>query len=138
VSFKEWGDEIPTWESIEKAQKRFWIVEELLNIMKKEELKISSIESIHFKEGDTSSTGTGTKLYDIVPCSIKVSMDIEQILAFIHELLNSKLCFEVDTVNIDGKLNIIRMMGATQQVDKSMPNNRVHVVIETHAIDFKT
>ncbi|GJQ60323.1 MAG: hypothetical protein D8M57_08455 [Candidatus Scalindua sp. AMX11] len=138
LSFKEWGDEIPTWESIEREQKRFWVVEELLNIIRKKELKISSIESIHFTESDTSPAGTGTKLYDIVPCSIKVSMDIEQILAFIHELLNSKLCFEIDTVNIDGKLNNIRIMGDTQQVQKSMPYNRVHVVIETHAIDFKT
>ncbi len=138
LSFKEWGDEIPTWDSIVKEQKKFWVVEELLKIMRKEELKISIIESIRFKEGDTSFTGTGKNYYDIIPCSIKVSMDIEQILAFIHELLNSKLCFEIDTVNIDGKLNRLRMPGENKNGIVNMPDNRVHVVIETHAIDFKT
>lgn len=138
LSFKEWGDEIPTWDSIMREQKRFWIVEELLNIMKKKELKIIHIESIRFQEGDVSPAGTGTKFYDIIPCSIKVTMEIEQILAFIYELSKSKLCFEIDTVNIDGKLNKIRAMGANADVRNSMPDTRVHVVIETHAIDFKT
>ena len=138
LSFKEWGDEIPTWDSIVREQKRFWVVKELLGIMKKKELKINRIESIRFQEGDLSPAGTGSKFYDIIPCSIKVTMDIEQILAFIHELLNSKLCFEIDTVNIDGKLNKIRLMGAAADVTNNMPDTRVHVVIETHAIDFKT
>ncbi len=138
LSLMEWGNEIPTWDNIVKEQKRYWIVEELLSIMRKQELKISHIESIRFREGEVASASTGTDLYDIIPYYIKVSMDIEQILVFMHELLNSKLCFEIDTVNIDGKLNQMRMGESTTNVRNSMPGNRVHVVIEAHAIDFKT
>lgn len=137
LSFKEWGDEIPTWDSIVKEQKRFWIEEELLNIMRNEELKIHNIISIRFGQGDISP-GIGTDLYDIIPCTISVNMEIEQVLFFIHELLRSRLCFEIDTVDIEGKLKKTRTLSVSTDAGKSISDSTVNITINTHVIDFKT
>jgi len=137
LSFKEWGDEIPAWDSIVKEQKKFWIEEELLNIMKNEELKIHNIISIRFSQGDLSP-GMGNDFYDIIPCTISVSMEIEQVLFFIHELLRSKLCFEIDTVDIEGKLKNMRTLSVSADAGNSISGSTVNITINTHVIDFKT
>ena len=137
LSFKEWGDEIPTWDSIVKEQKMFWIEEELLNIMENKELKIRNIISIRFSQGDLTP-GMSSDLYDIIPCTISVSMDIEQVLFFIHELLRSKLCFEIDTVDIEGKLKKTRTLSVSSGAGNSSSDSTVNITINTHVIDFKT
>ncbi len=48
LSLKQWHEGIPTWEEIVPEQKRFWITEELVKIILKDNLKIESLEGIHF------------------------------------------------------------------------------------------
>ncbi len=147
LPFKHWKVEIPTWEEIVPEQKRFWITGELLNIILKEELKVDYLESINFKMENAVSTNAYTELYDIIPFTIKVSMNVENLLYLINELLKSKLSFEIKTINIGGELNRYRVMGGAEKsfrFGRSVQKRRfqspsiVDIVIDAYVLDFKT
>jgi hypothetical protein len=125
LPFKQWKVEIPTWEEIVPEQKRFWITEELVKIILKEALKVDYLEGINFEMENAVSTNAYTELYDIIPFTIKVSMNVESLLFLMNELLKSKLSFEIKTINIGGKLN------------RSRSPSIVNVVIDAYVLDFK-
>ena len=146
LPFKHWKAEIPTWEEIVPEQKRFWITEELLNIILKEELKADYLESINFKMENAVSTNAYTELYDTIPFTIKVSMNVESLLYLINELLISKLSIEIKTINIGGELNRYRVSEGAEKsfrFDQSVQKRRfqspsiVDVVIDAYVLDFK-
>ncbi len=70
LPFKHWKVEIPTWGEIVPEQKRFWITEELVNIILKEELKVDYLEGINFEMENAVSANANTELYDIIPFTI--------------------------------------------------------------------
>ncbi|MCP4252080.1 MAG: hypothetical protein GY775_01510 [Candidatus Scalindua sp.] len=146
LSLKQWKMEIPTWEEIVPEQKRFWITEELVKIILKDKLKVDYLEGISFERESVVSTNASTELYDIIPFTMKVSMDIESLLFLMNEILKSKLSFEIETVNIGGELNRLRMSKGAgestrfgQSVKKRSPRSPsiVDVVIDAYALDFK-
>jgi len=143
---KQWKVEIPTWEEIVPVQKRFWITEELVNIILKDKLKVDYLEGINFEMENAVSTNAYTKLYDIIPFTIKVSMNVESLLFLMNELLKSKLSFEIKTINIGGKLNRFRVtkgerkssrIGQSVQERRSQSPSIVDVVIDAYVLDFK-
>ena len=109
LPFKQWKAEIPAWEEIVPEQKRFWITEELVNIILKKALQVDYLESINFETENVVSTNAYTELYDIIPFTIKIGMNVESLLFLINELLKSKLPFEIKTINIGGELNRFRV-----------------------------
>ncbi len=136
LPFKNWGSEIPTWDEIVPEQKKFWITEELLNIVLKDELRVRNIRGISFKDRKFSPGNAHSEQYDVIPFTIIVSMDVEGVLSFINEFSKSKLCFEIEAVNISGKLKKLRSSetpGNSYPFDKSI----VDVVIDAYALDFK-
>ncbi len=134
LPFKEWGDEIPARDKIAEEQKKFWITEELLNIMQKRKLRINNLESISFSQEEFSPSNMHPELYDIIPFTIKLTMNTENILFLIDELLKSKICFEVETFNINGRLDKLRSAKSG-----GIPyGTRVNVIINAYAVDFKT
>ncbi len=137
LPFKEWGNEMPTRDEIAEEQKKFWITEELLNIIQKKELKISNIESINFGQEGFSPENTYPELYDIIPFTIKLSMNTENILFLIDALLKAKIRFEVEAFNINGRLNKLRSSGLSEQSDDISYGTRVNFIIKAYAIDFK-
>ena len=137
LPFKEWGNEIPARDKIGEEQKKFWITEELFNILQKKELKISKLEYISFRQEDVSPGNTNPELYDIIPFTIKLSMDTESILFLIDELLKSKISFQIETFNINGRLNKLRSSGSLEKPDDIPYGNMVNVIINAYAIDFK-
>lgn len=135
LPFKQWKVEIPTWEEIVPEQKRFWITEELVNIILKQELKIDSLEGINFEMESEVAANADTELYDIIPFTIRVSVNVESLLFFINELLKSKLPFEIKTITIDGELRRLRV---PEGVGKSFRSpSVVDVVIDAYVLDFK-
>ncbi|MFQ5962705.1 MAG: hypothetical protein ACE5KZ_00290 [Candidatus Scalinduaceae bacterium] len=138
LPFKKWGNEIPTRDKIAEEQKKFWIVEELLNIIQKKGLRISNLESINFKQEGFSSNNFHSEFYDIIPCTIKLRMDTEDVLFLINELSQSKFCFEIVSVNMNGKLNILRSVKLLEEFKSILPDTMVNVIIKAHTIDFKT
>ena len=146
LSFKQWSVEIPTWEEIVPEQKRFWITEELVKIILNDKLKIDYLESISFEREGAVSANAYTELCDIIPFTIKVSMNIEGLLFLMNELLKSELPFEISTINIGGELNRYRMMkgaeesarfGQSAQKGKFRAPSVVDVVIDAYVLDFK-
>ena len=146
LSFKQWNEEIPTWEEIVPEQKRFWITEELVKIILNDKLKIDYLESISFEREGAVSANAYTELCDIIPFTIKVSMNIEGLLFLMNELLKSELPFEISTINIGGELNRYRMMkgaeesarfGQSAQKGKFRAPSVVDVVIDAYVLDFK-
>ena len=146
LSFKQWNVEIPTWEEIVPEQKRFWITEELVKIILNDKLKIDYLESISFEREGAVSANAYTELCDIIPFTIKVSMNIEGLLFLMNELLKSELPFEISTINIGGELNRYRMMkgagessrfGQSAQKGEFRAPSVVDVVIDAYVLDFK-
>jgi len=146
LPFKQWKVKIPTWEEIVPEQKRFWVTEELVRIILMDELKVDCLEGINFEMEDAVSVNANTELYDIIPFTIKVSMNVESLLFLLNELLKSKLSFEIQTINIGGELNRLRVTkgaGESSGFDQSAQKRRsrspsiVNVVIDAYALDFK-
>ena len=146
LPFKQWKVKIPTWEEIVPEQKRFWVTEELVRIILMDELKVDCLEGINFEMEDAVSVNANTELYDIIPFTIKVSMNVESLLFLLNELLKSKLSFEIQTINIGGELNRLRVTkgaGESSGFEQSAQKRRsrspsiVDVVIDAYALDFK-
>ena len=146
LPFKQWKVKIPTWEEIVPEQKRFWVTEELVRIILMDELKVYYLEGINFEMKDAVSVNANTELYDIIPFTIKVSMNVESLLFLLNELLKSKLSFEIQTINIGGELNRLRVTKGAREssgLDQSAQQRRsrspsiVDVVIDAYALDFK-
>ncbi len=146
LPFKRWKLEIPTWEEIALEQKRFWITEELINIILKKELMTNYIESINFEKEDEASTNTFSELYNIIPFTLKVSMDVESLLFLINEILSSKICFEIKAINISGELYRLRSPGRrenpykfeqAEQKRAAQSSSIVDVVVKADVLDFK-
>ena len=138
LPFKEWGGEIPAWDEIVVEQKKFWIAEELINIIQKEDLNISNIEGIKFRQDGFSSGIADSELYDTIPFTVKISIDIENILFLINELTKSKICFEIESVNIIGKLGKSRLLELSEKTVPILHDTVVNVIIKAYAVDFKT
>ncbi len=136
LPFKQWKKEIPIWKEIVPEQKRFWITEELVNIIVKEELKIYYLEGINFEMGNAVPSNTNAELYDIIPITIKVSMNVESLLFFINELLKSKLSFEIRTINISGDQNRSQS-GRSEEKRRIRSSSLVDVAIDAYVLDFK-
>jgi hypothetical protein len=143
LPFKEWKAAIPTWEDIVPEQKRFWIAEELINIILKKEMNVRYLESINFGKEKAPHANAHAELFDIIPFSIKVRMNVEGLLFLINEFLKSKICFEIETINVSGELNRLRSpKGAEKSYQTVHINNiqspsMVDVVIEAYVVDFK-
>jgi len=143
LPFKEWKVEIPTWEDIAPEQKRFWIIEELINIILKKELGIGYLESINFEKEKSHRVSAYAELFSIVPFSVKAGMNVGGLLFLINEFLKSKICFEIETINVSGELNRLRSSkGADKphlslQINNIQSPSMVDVVIEAYVIDFK-
>lgn len=146
LPFKQWKMKIPVWDEIIPEQKRFWIIEELVNIILMEGLKVDYLEGINFEKENTGPENGSTELYDIIPFTIKLSMNIENLLFLINELLKSKLSFEIKTINIDGELNRFRIPKGVENPDRpgqTVEKRRlrspttVDVVMDAYVLDFK-
>ncbi len=146
LSLKQWKVEIPTWEEIVPEQKRFWITEELVKIILKDKLKVDCLEGISFESESVAPTNASTELYDIIPFTMKVSMDVESLLFLVNELIKSKFSFEIKTINIGGELNRLRVskgIGESTRFGRSVQKRRsrspsiVDVVIDAYVLDFK-
>lgn len=146
LPFKERGPEIPTWDQIIPEQKRFWVTDALINILLKEELDIVSLESINFLKEGSSSANAYAALYDVIPFTMKISMNFKDLLFFINEFIKSSVCLEIKTIKISGGLNRLRSPKTAEESYPSEPlihqkniqsSSVIDVVIEAYALDFK-
>ncbi len=127
LPFKQWKLEIPTWEEIDQEQKRFWITEELINILLTKELHADSLESINFEKKEEDPINAHPGWYDVIPFTLKASIGVESLLFLINEILKSKICFEIKTINISGELYRLQPQERTEKrykLDRSGQNKK--------------
>ncbi len=108
----------------------------------KEGLKVDYLEGINFEMENAVSTNANTELYDIIPFTIQVSMNVESLLFLMNELLKSKLSFGIKTINIGGELNRFRVeksfqFGRSVRKKRFQSPSIVDVVIDAYILDFK-
>ncbi len=146
LPFKQWKLKIPTWEEIDQEQKRFWITEELINILLTKELHAVSLESINFEKKEEDPINARSELYDVIPFTLKASIDVESLLFLINEILKSKICFEIKTINISGELYRLQPQERTEKrynLDRSVQkkgtqsSSTVDVIVKADVLDFK-
>ncbi len=147
LHFKQWREKIPSWEEIIPEQKRFWITEALVNIILKEELEVDYFEGINFEiENAVSGDTTHTELYDTIPFTVEVGINVERLFPLINEFLKSELSFEIETIGLNGELNRLRMPETVEKSPRSGDSVQkrsfqspsiVNVVISAYVLDFK-
>ncbi len=146
IPFKRWKLKIPTWEEIALEQKRFWILEELIKILLKKELQANYLKSINFEKEEEISNNAHSELYDVIPFTLKVSMNVESLLFLINEIIKSKICFEIKTINVSGELYRLRSPEGTEkpykfdqpgQKKETQSSSKVDVVVKADVLDFK-
>lgn len=145
LPFKRWELKIPTWKEIALEQKRFWITEELINIILKKELQADYLESINFEKIEETTINAYPELYDVIPFTLQVSVNVEKLLFLINEILKSKICFEIKTVNISGELHRLRFQESTEksykfdqsdQKKETQSSSVVDVILKADVLDF--
>ncbi len=145
LSLKQWRVGIPTWDEIIPEQKKFWITEALVEILVKDEFKIDYLEGINFEKENTVPGNTHTELYDIIPFTIRLSMNAENLLFLMNEFLKSKLPFEINTISVGGELNRFRVtkgagasrLGRSARKGNTPSPSIVDIVINAYVLDFK-
>lgn len=143
LQFKEWKSEIPYWEDIMPEQKKFWITEEVINIILKKELKVSYLGGINFGQKKVSPARISVEMCDIIPFDIRVSMNVEGLLFLISEFLKSKIPLEIETVSIRRGLNRSESSEGEEKFYQSVraeniqSSSMVDVIIEAYVMDFK-
>ncbi len=106
-------------------------------------MSVRYLESINFGKEKALHANAHAELFDIIPFSIKVRMNVEGLLFLIDEFLKSKICFEIETINVSGELNRLRSpKGAEKSYQPVHINNiqspsMVDVAIEAYVVDFK-
>lgn len=146
LPFKQWKGKIPSWKEILPEQKRFWITKELVDIILKDELKVDSLEGINFEMESAASDNTHTELYDTIPFTIEVGINVERLLFLINELIKSEWSFEIETISLNGELSRLRMPETVEKISRSggslqkrsfQSPSIVNVVISAYVLDFK-
>lgn len=143
LPFQNWGSDIPTWEEILPLQKRFWILEALINIVIKDS-GITKLERIAFRESSDTFNSSYAKIYTAIPLTFKVELQADRILFVLHEILKSEIPFVVESVSILGtnKTNFTVAPVENTGVASEENNNQllspiVAVVFDLYVIDYE-
>ncbi len=142
LPFSEWGSNIPAWDTILPAQKRFWILEALVNIAIKD-TGIVRIEKIVFRDSPFTQDTSFAHLYTVLPITLKVELQADHITVLLHEILKSNIPFVIEGVTIfsTGKTHSTDLLGENAPVGENTkypPNPIIDVTIDTYVIDYKT
>lgn len=130
LSFKTWQQVLPSWEEIKVCQKKFWIQNEIINTIVKSE-SVNNLRSLTFHDKALSPIALSNPNYKPIPFTLNVDMEHTDLFNLIRLLLNSKLMFFIETININFQDNDER------DLDFSIENKILdNVIINAYTIDF--
>ncbi|WP_347273073.1 hypothetical protein [Candidatus Kuenenia sp.] len=144
LPFHDWGATIPTWDEILPEQKRFWILEALVNALLKN-TGVINLEKISFKTAPNNKDDTYLPLYSTIPLTISLALEAERLPFLLNELLTASIPFVIENINIEstGKktvgINYRKSDGSTienQDTFTAVPT--ISILIDAYVIDFKT
>lgn len=144
LPFQNWGPGIPTWDTILPAQKRFWILEAIVNAALND-IGVTKLEKITFRESSHTYDPSFAQLYTAIPITIRIELQADRIQFFLHDILTSDIPFVIEGVTIlstDKVLNPSALMRNEDASSKEGTNNQVSnpiidVTIDAYVIDYK-
>lgn len=144
LPFQNWGTEIPTWDNILSAQKRFWIIETIVNIALHNQ-GITKIEKIAFKEACCSYDPVYTNIYTTIPVTMKFELPADRIQFLLHDILQASVPFIVEGVAISSTGKILHRDSSAEMknavnadANNLEPNLIAEITIDAYVLDYKT
>ncbi len=142
--FQNWGPDIPPWDAILPAQKRFWILEAIISIILND-TGITKLGKIAFRESSPAYDPSFEQLYTVIPLTISVELQADCIQFFLHDILKSDITFVIEGVTIlstNKTLPHSALMGSEDDLNKDGANNPasnpiIDVTIDAYVIDYK-
>jgi len=122
LPFHDWGAKIPVWDSILPEQKRFWILESLVDIIL-QDTGVIQLQGISFRDSPHNIDAVYERLYFAIPFTIAVELEARRLQFLLHELLKPKIPFVIECVDIEST---------------NKANHSIDVIIDAYAIDYKT
>lgn len=142
LPFSEWGLDIPAWDTILPAQKRFWILEALVNIITKD-TGIIKLEKIVFRNTSNSYNISLSHLYTAIPITFKAELQANYITVLLYEILKSDILFVIEGITIlsTDKIYSIEPLeknGFMKGHNNYLSNPIIDITIDAYVIDYKT
>ncbi len=144
LPFQNWETVIPAWDSILSAQKRFWIIEAIVNIILNN-TGITKLGKITFKESCCSYDTSFAHIYTAIPITIKVELQADRIQYLLHDILKSPVPFVIEGVNISSVDKIPSSSSYTESdsvlsidTNDNPSYSITDVIIDAYVIDYKT
>ena len=144
LPFHDWGSDIPTWDAISPVQKRFWILEALVNVTLSN-TGIVKLENLSFRESSFTYDTSLAKLYTVIPITIQVELQADRIKFLLHEILKSDIPFVIEGINIlstDKTFSSSSLMenedSLPKDIDHRLPNPIINVTLDVFVVDYTT
>src|SRR3989339_1490574 len=142
LPFYDWGSDIPTWDAISPVQKKFWILEALVNVALNN-AGITKLEKIAFRESSFTYNPSLVKLYTVIPITIQVELQADRIKFLLHEILKSDIPFVIEGINIlstdktfISSSSMENEDSLPKDVDNHLPNPIINVTLDVYVIDY--
>src|SRR3989304_7335868 len=134
LPFHNWGSDIPTWDAISPVQKKFWILEALVNVALNN-AGITKLEKITFRESSFIYDPSFAQHYTVIPITIKVELRADRIEFLLHEILKSDIPFVIEGINI---MSTDKTFSSSSLIknDDSMSNPIINVTLDIYIIDY--
>ncbi|MBI4221599.1 MAG: hypothetical protein HY607_02805 [Planctomycetes bacterium] len=134
LPFHNWGSDIPTWDAISPVQKKFWILEALVNVALNN-AGITKLEKVAFRESSFTYDHSLVKLYTVIPITIQVELQADRIKFLLHEILKSDIPFVIEGINIMSTDKTFSSSSLIKNND-SMSNPIINVTLDIYIIDY--
>lgn len=143
LPFQNWGPDIPTWDTILPAQKRFWVLEALVNIALND-TGITKLVKITFRESSYTYDPSLAQIYTVIPVTMKVEMQADRIQFLLHGILKSKIPFVIEGISILSTDNILNSSPfiededtLSKETNSHISNPIIDVTIDAYVTDYK-
>ena len=144
LPIQNWGSDIPTWDNILPVQKRFWIMEELINIFMKD-IGITQLDKVAFRETAHTYNASLSQIYTIIPLTIQLELPADHVEFLLHEIQKSDIPFVIEATTILSTEKIFSP-GTSGEDGDSLSKNPgyqpshpiINVTLDTYVIDYKT
>ncbi|MBM4055192.1 MAG: hypothetical protein FJ264_11110 [Planctomycetes bacterium] len=144
LPFYDWAANIPTWEEILPEQKRFWILDALVNVLLKD-VGVTKLEKISFKSVPNNNDTRYEPLYSTIPLTITLELEAERVQFLLNELLKAGIPFVIENITIESTYKKTTTSGFKKKPGNGFKNNNaftampvIDIVIDAYVIDFKT
>lgn len=141
LPFQNWGSDIPTWDAIQPVQKRFWILEAIVNIALNNS-GITKLKKLTFRETSPSYDPSFAHIYTPIPLTIEVELLADCIQFLLCDILKADIPFVIEGITILSTNKVLNHHTLTEGRGKKGVSNHafcpvINVVIDVYVIDYK-